>query len=77
MRKGGKLFVEEPDGRLMASLQRLLPEAHPKEAFFQLRDLEENLEEKGFTVLERRWAFGFGFYCAQKPMMAKANHIAA
>jgi ubiquinone/menaquinone biosynthesis C-methylase UbiE len=66
LRQGGKLFVEEPDGRLMASGQRLFPETHPKEAFFQLRELEENLEAKGFTVLERRWAFGLGFYCAQK-----------
>ncbi len=73
LRKGGELFVEEPDGRFMAGVQRLFPEAHPKEAFFQLRDLEAHLEAQGFTILERRWAFGFGFYCAQKPMAAKAN----
>ena len=72
LRQGGKLFVEEPDGRLMAGAQHLFPKAHPKEALFQLRELEENLVAKGFTVLERRWAFGLGFYCGQKPRLVKS-----
>ena len=77
LRPGGKLFVEEPDGRLMAGAQRLFPEAHPKEALFQLQDLEAHLEATGLTVLERRWAFGFGFYCAQRPGAAEAGPVAA
>ena len=50
----------------MAGMQRLLPESHPKEALLQLRDLEKTLTAQGFTVVGRRWAWGLGFYCAQK-----------
>lgn len=77
LRRSGKLFVEEPDGRLMVIAQRLFPGTHPKEAFFQLRDLEQHMEAKRFTIRERRWAYGLGFYCAQKSAMAEANHLTA
>jgi ubiquinone/menaquinone biosynthesis C-methylase UbiE len=66
LRQGGKVFVEEPDERLMAGAQRLLPDAHPRDALFRLRDLEGYLSANGFIVLERRWAFAMGFFCAQK-----------
>ena len=77
LRPGGKLFVEEPDGRLMAGVQRLFPGTHPKEAFFQLRDLEDHLEAEGFTIRERRRAIGLGFYCALKPVTEVVNHRTA
>ena len=77
LRPDGQLFVEEPDGRLMAGAQHLWPDAHPKDAFFQLEELEAQLVATGFTVFARRWAMGMGFYGAQKSMSAQAHSIAA
>ena len=70
LRPGGQLFVEEPDERLMAGAQRLWPNAHPKEAFFELQEMEAHLVATGFAVFERRWAMGMGFYGAQKSVSA-------
>ena len=66
LRPGGKFFVEEPDGRMMAGVQRLLPDTHPKEALFQLQELKAQMDAAGFTVLDRRWVMGMGFFSAQK-----------
>lgn len=66
LRKGGNLFVEEPDGALVARIESFFPWGHPVNAYFRLRDLEDDLNENGFEVLKRRWVFGFGFYRACK-----------
>jgi SAM-dependent methyltransferase len=71
LRPDGQLFVEEPDGRMMAVVHRLLPDTHPKEAFFQLEELEAQLVTAGFTVFERRWAMGLGLYGARKSTNVK------
>jgi ubiquinone/menaquinone biosynthesis C-methylase UbiE len=67
LRPGGKLFLEEPDENLMAGVYRLFPGTHPQEAFFTLQVLEEHLKTIGFFILEKRRAFGMGFYSARKP----------
>ena len=69
LRPGGRLFLEEPGNRVMALAHRLSPEAHPKEAHFDFSQLESHLAAVGFGIESTRRAFGFGFYCARKPVM--------
>ena len=69
LRPGGRLFLEEPGGRVMALAHRLSPEAHPKEAHFDFSRLESHLAAIGFGIESTRRAFGFSFYCVRKPVM--------
>lgn len=66
LRDGGKLFVEEPDGKIIATGERLFHWGHPQEALFSLPDLEQNLTATGFTLLHQQKRMAFGFYAAQK-----------
>ena len=75
LRKGGKLFVEEPDGALVVRIENLFPWGHPPDACFRLRDLEDNLNTNGFDVLKRQWVLGFGFYCARKKQDSVIDHV--
>ncbi len=62
--RGGKLFVEEPNGRLIRDFDRLFHWGHPA-SDFDLADLEEELAHHHFNILRGRKVFGFGTYCAQ------------
>jgi SAM-dependent methyltransferase len=77
LRYGGMLFLEEPDARLMAAVQRLSPGSHPKEAYFRLQLLEEALEDVGFAIRAKRSVLGFGFYCALKHTASEVGEAAA
>ena len=75
LRRGGNLFVEEPDGVFVAWIERIFHWGHPMNVCFRLHDLEENLNENGFEVLKRRRVFGFGFYRACKLSGEKGTSI--
>ncbi|MFC1974893.1 class I SAM-dependent methyltransferase [Chloroflexota bacterium] len=66
LRKGGRLFVEEPDGGAITKWDRVFQWGHPQEALFSLRDLEQNMVAGGFTILKRWRGLAFGVYAAQK-----------
>jgi ubiquinone/menaquinone biosynthesis C-methylase UbiE len=67
LRDGGKLFIEEPDGSVLAKWEGLLRwNNHPKEALFCLEDFEQNLVTSGFTILKQWKRFALGVYAAQK-----------
>jgi ubiquinone/menaquinone biosynthesis C-methylase UbiE len=66
LRDGGKLFVEEPDGRVIATGEKLFHWGHPGEALFALPDFEQNLAATGFTLIQQWKGLALGFYAAQK-----------
>ncbi|MBP7584883.1 MAG: class I SAM-dependent methyltransferase [Spirochaetes bacterium] len=63
--RGGKLFIEEPDGRFVAAWDRLFKWGHPVPGF-RLSELEEVMKRTGFSIRKRRKMFGFGTYAAVK-----------
>lgn len=66
LRSGGKLFVEEPDGRLLNMGEQIFPCGHPREAMFHFLEFENTLVASGFTILRSWKGLGFGVYAAQK-----------
>ncbi|MEE9911007.1 MAG: class I SAM-dependent methyltransferase [Deltaproteobacteria bacterium] len=62
--RGGKLFVEEPNGRMIRDFDRLFHWGHP-DSDFNLVGLEEELAHHSFNILRGRKVLGFGTYCAQ------------
>jgi short-subunit dehydrogenase/ubiquinone/menaquinone biosynthesis C-methylase UbiE len=66
LRRGGMLFVEEPDGRIVDLFDRLFHWGHAKAALFRLDDFECHLAQNGFALLQKKYLFGFGFYAAKK-----------
>jgi ubiquinone/menaquinone biosynthesis C-methylase UbiE len=66
LRPGGRLFVEEPDGAVVAMFDRVFAWGHTPDALFLLTDFERFLQTTGFTLLERRYMMGFGWYHARK-----------
>jgi ubiquinone/menaquinone biosynthesis C-methylase UbiE len=66
LRDGGKLFVEEPDGRVIAIGEKLFHWGHPGEALFDLPDFEQKLAATGFTLIQQWQGLALGFYAAQK-----------
>ena len=61
---GGKLFVEEPNGTIIANFDRLFHWGHP-ESDFSLSEFEKELLHNGFSIKRKRRMLGFGTYCAQ------------
>lgn len=61
---GGKLFVEEPDGRIIENFDRLFHWGHP-DSDFSLPALENELVNCDFKIKRSRRLLGFGTYQAQ------------
>jgi SAM-dependent methyltransferase len=67
LRKGGKLFVEEPDGSLVEKWDRVFQWGHPDEVSrFRLPDFERYLAECGFIITKKFNGIVFGVYSVQK-----------
>jgi len=66
LRPGGRFFVEEPDGGVVARFDRVFAWGHTPDALFLLSDFERFLQATGFTLLGRRYMMGFGWYHARK-----------
>ena len=65
LRPGGRLFVEEPDGGMLERWERIFHWGHPNE-ILRLKELEHELQARGFTLRHRLYALGFGTYAAQR-----------
>jgi SAM-dependent methyltransferase len=61
---GGKLFIEEPNGTIIANFDRLFHWGHP-ESDFSLSEFEKELLDNKFSIKRKRRMLGFGTYCAQ------------
>jgi ubiquinone/menaquinone biosynthesis C-methylase UbiE len=66
LRRGGRFFVEEPDGAVVAKFDRVFAWGHTPDALFLLSDFERSLQATGFALLGRRYVMGFGWYHARK-----------
>jgi SAM-dependent methyltransferase len=64
LRPGGEMYIEEPDGAVLEWFDRRFKWGHP--VFFRLKDFEEHLVQTGFNILQKKYAFGFGFYRLKK-----------
>lgn len=65
LRPGGKLFVEEPDGKIIRNFDRLFHWGHAQ-TDFSLTGFEKELANSGFTIKRKRRVLGLGTYHAQK-----------
>ena len=66
LRPGGRFFVEEPDGAVVARFDRVFAWGHAPDALFHLNDFEGCLQAMGFTLIGQRYLLGFGWYHARK-----------
>jgi ubiquinone/menaquinone biosynthesis C-methylase UbiE len=66
LKTGGKLFVEEPDGRFVGIFDRLLHWGHDPAGLFRLKDFETYLLGHGFKIICQVKALGFGVYALEK-----------
>jgi SAM-dependent methyltransferase len=66
LRKGGRLFLEEPGGAAVRLWDKLVKWNHPEQALFGLHELESQLQTSGFRIARKIALFPFGFYCAEK-----------
>jgi SAM-dependent methyltransferase len=67
LRPGGKLFVEEPDGRVIRNFDRLFHWGHA-ETDFSLNGFEKELADNGLIVRRKIRVLGLGAYQAQKKL---------
>jgi ubiquinone/menaquinone biosynthesis C-methylase UbiE len=67
LKRGGEIYLEEPDGRIIRATERLFPFGHEEVALFTLKEFEGSLVAAGFEVLGRRRLFGFGLFRGRKP----------
>ncbi|MBE7555852.1 MAG: methyltransferase domain-containing protein [Anaerolineales bacterium] len=66
LKPGGKLFVEEPDGRYVGTFDRFFHWGHPPAGLFRLKDFETYLSGHGFKIHRRVRTLGFGLYALEK-----------
>ncbi len=66
LRVGGQLFLEEPDGVLLAKLEPLLRLGHPAQDALSLGEIEQALAGNGLVVSRRLRVPGFGIFAATK-----------
>lgn len=66
LRTGGKVFIEEPDGKFISAWDRIFKWGHG--ATFTLKEFEEHVRTLGFTICQRKWLFGLGVYCLEKQL---------
>lgn len=66
LRPGGWLFVEEPDGGILQTWERVFHWGHPGAGSFRLAELEAELRRQGFEIRGKRALFGFASYGARK-----------
>ena len=67
LKKGGEIYLEEPDGRIIRASERLFRLGHQEVALFTLREFEKSLVAAGFEVVGRRRLLGFGLFRGKKP----------
>jgi ubiquinone/menaquinone biosynthesis C-methylase UbiE len=67
LKRGGEVYVEEPDNRIVRIFERILKWGHQEEALFSPRDLERRLVEAGFRITSRSWLYGLVIYGGEKP----------
>ena len=66
LRRGGQLFIEEPDISMLRVWERIFRWGHDAEAAFSFAQLEQEMSKVGFSVVSRwslRW---FGWFRADK-----------
>ncbi|HSV95571.1 MAG TPA: class I SAM-dependent methyltransferase [Spirochaetota bacterium] len=63
--KGGSLFLEEPDGRLISVWDMVFKWGHPVRGF-TLAELEKEIIRAGFVIKKKKRLLGFGTYAAVK-----------
>jgi ubiquinone/menaquinone biosynthesis C-methylase UbiE len=66
LRKGGRMFIEEPDGKFLKKWDKIFKWDHPEEAIFTLNDVENEMKTNGFRIQQEKKGFGFGAYAAVK-----------
>jgi ubiquinone/menaquinone biosynthesis C-methylase UbiE len=66
LKKGGRMFIEEPDGRFLKKWDRVFKWNHPEEAVFSLEDVEKEMKTNGFRIQQKKNSFGFGAYAVVK-----------
>jgi len=66
LRPCGEVYLEEPDGSVLAWFDARFHWGHPDQGRFLLPELRAELENQGFEILARARAFGFGFYRARR-----------
>jgi len=66
LRPNGEVYLEEPDGSVLAWFEATFHWGHPDQGWFLLRELQAELERQGFQILAQARAFGFGFYRARR-----------
>ena len=67
LRKGGRLFIEEPNADVLRKWDRLFRWGHPDA--FNLKNFEKYVLSLGLSILEKRRIFwGFHAYCVRKRM---------
>jgi len=65
LRKNGRLFAEEPNGKIIRNFDSLFHWGHPV-SDFSLIKFEKELVESGFNIIRKRKILGFGTYHAKK-----------
>lgn len=60
LRPGGEVYLEEPDGGIIAWFEGLFKWGHP--VTFRLKELESHVQASGFNIVHRLHLAGFGFY---------------
>ena len=64
LRPDGEVYLEEPDGGVIAWFERVFKWGHP--VTFRLAELEAHLQASGFHPKRKTYLFGFGFYRLQR-----------
>ena len=62
LKRGGEIYVEEPDGRIIMLFERFFDWGHEEEALFTMREFEKSLVDAGFEIMRRRRLIGFGLF---------------
>jgi ubiquinone/menaquinone biosynthesis C-methylase UbiE len=70
LRNSGRLFVEEPEGKVIRNFDRFFKWGHAV-SDFSLPGFEEELANNDFTIIRKRNILGFGTYHAQKNSSTK------
>ena len=64
LRRGGRVFIEEPDGKFVAFWDQIFDWGHG--TAFTLKEFEHHSAQLGFSICKKKWLLGFGIYCLEK-----------
>ncbi len=62
---GGRMFLEEPDGRVISAWDKIFKWGHPVKGFI-LPELEGEVERVGLRIKQKKKIAGFGVYSLQR-----------